>query len=62
MTCKCGDSMEIEAGSREEAVEKMKGMMGEAAIKEHMEKNHPGQPVMSVAECHAMIEKDLAPA
>ena len=44
------------------AVAKFKGMMDEAAIQAHMAEKHPGQPVMSVADCHAMIEKDVMPA
>ena len=62
MLCSCGDKMEMEAGSREEAVSKMKAMMTGEAIKAHMEQNHPGKPLMSVAECHAEIEKNLQPA
>ncbi len=61
MTCSCADKMEIEAGSREEAVSKMKGMMTQDAINAHMAKNHPDKPVISMADCHAQIEKDLQP-
>ncbi len=61
MMCPCGDEMKVDAENREEAVTKMKGMMDETAIAAHMQEKHPGQPVMSVADCHAMIEKDLAP-
>ncbi len=62
MTCSCGDTMTVEAETREEAVTKFKGMMDEAGIAAHMQEKHPGQPVMSVAECHAMIDKDVVPA
>lgn len=60
MTCSCGDVMKVDADSREGAIAKMKEMMNEAAIGVHMAEKHPGQPVISVAECHTMIEKDLA--
>ena len=61
MTCSCGDKMDVEAGSREEAVSKLKGMMDEKAIKAHMSEKHPGEPLISVADCHAQIERDLKP-
>lgn len=62
MTCSCGDVMTVEAGSREEAVGKMKGMMDETAVAAHMSEKHPGEPMMSVAQVHAMIEQGLAVA
>lgn len=60
MTCSCGDTMTVGANSREEAVAQFKAMMDENAIKAHMAEKHPGEPVMSVADCHAMIERDVA--
>lgn len=62
MTCPCGDVMTMEAETREEAVTKMKEKMTAEAIAAHMAEKHPGQPVMSVEDCHAMIEKDLQAA
>lgn len=62
MTCSCGHMMEVEAKSREDAVAKMKDMMTEEAVKSHMKEKHPGEPVMSAKEYHAMIEKDLVEA
>jgi hypothetical protein len=59
MTCKCGDNMTVEAETREEAVGKFKVMMDENGIKTHMDSKHPGEPLMSVADCHAMIERDV---
>lgn len=60
MACSRGDVMKVDAENRDEAVTKMKSMMDESAIKAHMAEKHPGDPVMSVADCHAMIEKDMA--
>jgi len=62
MTCSCGDTMTIEAGDRDEAVSKFKAMMNEEAIADHMGKHHPGEPLISVADCHAMIEQQVMPA
>ena len=59
MTCSCGDEMTLEAGSREDAVSKFKEMMDEKVIASHMSEKHPGEPVISVADCHAMIEKQV---
>ena len=52
----------MEGASREEAVTKFKTMMDQPMITSHMQEKHPGQPVMSVEECHAMIEKDVVAA
>lgn len=62
MTCSCGDPMTVDAMDRSEAVMKLKGMMDESGIAAHMAEKHPGEPVMSVADCHAMIERDVAAA
>ncbi len=59
MTCSCGDPMAIEAGSREEAVSKMKETMTEEAIAQHMSEKHPGEPVPSVGQVHATIDSGL---
>ena len=59
MTCSCGDTMTMDAENRDEAVSKFKAMMDEKAIAMHMAEKHPGSPVMSVADCHAQIEKDV---
>ena len=53
--------MNMEAETREEAVQKFKDMMTEDAIKQHMAEKHPGDPLMSVAQCHAMIEQNVEP-
>ncbi|HEY4489959.1 MAG TPA: hypothetical protein VJC12_01735 [Candidatus Paceibacterota bacterium] len=57
MTCSCGDTMNVEAENRDEAVGKFKAMMDEGAIKTHMDEKHPGEPLISVADCHKMIEE-----
>ena len=53
--------MEMEAENRDEAVKKFKDMMTQDAINMHMADKHPGQPGMMMADCHAMIEKDVMP-
>ena len=62
MTCSCGDTMTVEAADRNGAVAQFKAMMTEESIKAHMDEKHPGQPTISVADCHAQIEKDVVPA
>ena len=59
MTCSCGDTMKVEAESREAAVAQLKAMMTEEAIAAHMAEKHPGDPVMTVADCHAQIEQQV---
>lgn len=55
--CTCGDVMTVEAENREEAVEKLKGMMSEEALKAHFDEKHPGQSVPAKADSDAMIEQ-----
>ena len=62
MTCTCGDTMTVDAENRESAVMQFKAMMDEAGIKAHMDEKHPGEPVISVADCHKMIEEQVMPA
>lgn len=52
--------MTMEGADRAEAVGKFKTMMTEEMIQKHMAEKHPGMPVMSVADCHAMIEQQVA--
>ena len=62
MTCSCGDTMTVDAATREDAVAQLKGMMTADAIAKHMAEKHPGQPLISVADCHAQIERDVKAA
>jgi uncharacterized short protein YbdD (DUF466 family) len=57
MTCTCGHVISVDALDREEAIQKMKGMMTPSAIAQHMSEKHPGDPVMSTKEVHTMIEQ-----
>lgn len=59
MKCDCGEKMTVEALSQEEAIRKMKDMMTEEAIKQHMATKHPGQSVPTVEQAYAMIEENL---
>ena len=61
MQCSCGDVMDREAASRNEAVEGFKKLMTQEAIDAHMADKHPGKPGMSMADAHAMIEKQVTP-
>ena len=61
MTCSCGDVMSVEAGSRGEAVTKMKEMMNEEAVAKHVAEKHPNM-TMTVQDAHAAIDQNLQPA
>jgi hypothetical protein len=59
MKCDCGKTVSVEASDRDEAIRKVKEIMTEDAIKEHMAAEHPGQPVPTPEEAHARIEQNL---
>lgn len=62
MTCSCGMPMEVEADSREEAVQKLSAMMTPEAVAAHMaEKHDPSEAIPSQEEVHAQIENGLQP-
>ena len=62
MTCTCGDTMTVDAENREGAVAQFKAMMDEKGIAAHMAEKHPGEPLISVADCHAMIDSQVVAA
>lgn len=57
--CNCGDVLTVDVETKEEAVEKIKGMMNEDAIKAHMAEKHPGEVAPSVEQVHAQIESGV---
>jgi hypothetical protein len=59
MKCDCGKTVSVEAANRDEAIQKVKEIMNEEAIKEHMASEHPGEPVPTVEQAHARIEQNL---
>jgi hypothetical protein len=61
MTCSCGQTMAVDASSREEAVRMLQGGMTQPALDDHMRQFHkPEEPKPTLAETHAMIEQMLA--
>lgn len=58
MKCTCGDVMTVDAASREEAVEKLKGIMNEEAIAKHFAEKHVGEQIPSVEQSNEMIEQN----
>lgn len=60
MTCTCGHEMSVDAGTRAEAVTKMKAMMNQEAVDQHLAEKHAGEPKMTMAQVHAQIEQMLA--
>lgn len=59
MKCDCGKTVSVVAADRDEAIRKIKEIMTEDAIREHMAAEHPGQPVPTAEQAHANIEQYL---
>lgn len=59
MTCPCGDVMEVEAATRDAAIEMFKGMMDDAAVAKHFADKHAGQPVPSMDQVHMNISQSV---
>lgn len=62
MQCSCGHTMVVDGKSKKEAVKKMKAMMTEDVVKDHMDKMHQGQELLTAAQVHAQIEMYLQEA
>ena len=58
-TCICGDTMDVEANSKEEAIDKTMAMMTPDSISAHMAEKHSGQPVPSQEETRAGVESTI---
>jgi hypothetical protein len=59
MTCTCGDTVSVDAESREDAVSKMTAMMTPEAVAQHYAEKHAGQEVPSAEQEVAMIEETV---
>lgn len=59
MTCTCGDTMTVDASSKEEGVEKLAEMMGPEAVVKHFEEKHQGQPVPTQEQMRAGLEQSV---
>ncbi len=59
LTCSCGDKIMGRGRTREKAVKKMKALLNEAAIYEHMAQKHIGDPVPTIEHVHEVIEQNL---
>ena len=59
MKCTCGHVMTVDAGTREEAVGKLKTMMTQQALDDHWNQYHmqDTQPKPTVEQSHMMIEQ-----
>jgi hypothetical protein len=55
MTCSCGETMSVDAPSREDAVKMLQGGMTQDAINSHMADKHKGEAVPTVQQVHGMI-------
>lgn len=58
-TCTCGDTMDVEASSKEEAIDKTMAMMTPDKVAAHMAEKHAGQAVPSQEETRAGIEATI---
>ena len=63
MTCNCGHVMTIDAGSRDEAVGKLKTAMTQEAFDQHFREWHqPTEQKPTLQQAHANIEQMLRAA
>jgi len=53
--CTCGNTITVDAGSREEAVEIIKGIKTIGSINAHMADRHKGEPVPTKEQSDAVI-------
>ena len=60
MKCTCGHVMTVDAADRTEAVTKMKTMMTQEMLDDHMNKFHkPDEPRPTLEQSHMMIEQNV---
>ncbi len=59
MTCSCGDEITARARTRDKAVKKMKALLNEDAVYEHMAQKHLGDAVPAIEHVHEVIEQNL---
>ena len=59
ITCTCGEIISVDAGSKEEAITKLKDMMNEEAVMNHISESHSGESAPTVQEIHSIIDKTM---
>jgi hypothetical protein len=59
MTCSCGDSLQVDAASRDEAVTKIQGLMTLGYVETHMAQKHPGEPRPNLGQIHGMVAQGV---
>lgn len=57
MKCSCGDVMNMDAMTIEEAIEKFKAMMTADMVAKHFADKHAGQPIPPQDQVMMMIEQ-----
>lgn len=60
--CTCGHEVTADAEGQEEAIEKIKGIMTEEAVAQHMAEKHPGDPVPSKEQYDMLLSQNVQPA
>ena len=53
MACSCGDKMQMDGGTKEEAVDKLMAVMTPEAVTAHMAEKHDGAPAPSPEDTRA---------
>lgn len=56
ITCTCGDKMQVEARSREAAVEQLKRSVDELSLANHAAERHPAGDAPTMDELFEIIE------
>ncbi len=61
MTCSCGETMSLDASSRDEAVGMFKAGMTQEALDDHMRQYHrANEQKPTLLEAHSLIEQMVA--
>ena len=61
MTCSCGHEIKVQAADRDDAVRRIQATMGKDAIAAHIKERHPGEPMPTVEQVHAVIAQVTMP-
>jgi hypothetical protein len=56
ITCTCGEKMQVEADTREEAVMELKRSIDELSLANHAAERHPADDAPTIEEMYDIIE------
>ncbi len=61
MTCSCGETMSLEAPTRDAAIGMFKGGMTQEALDQHFKEHHAAsEPKPTLEQAHGMIQQMVA--